>query len=75
MRLAILFLLATMIHVHSVPPNAMVQVKTCSGKWADIYADRRMTVRLPNPFLANSDGSYEFYTPDTCVEAKQWRTK
>jgi hypothetical protein len=73
MKLAILFLLATAIHVESPNPYAMVYVKTCSGAWATIYADKRMTIPLANPLVVNRDGSYDFYTPNQCVKIKEVR--
>lgn len=58
----LLLCLLTALHVHGGSTGYhMVAVKTCSGKWAMIYADKHFTVPMPNPFVSNKDGSYEFY--------------
>jgi hypothetical protein len=67
-------LLLTAIHVYSVQPGyRTIGVRTCSGKWAAIYSDKRMTTPIPNPMLSNADGSYEFYSHETCLDVKEWR--
>lgn len=75
MKRLVVMILATAIHVHSVTPNGMVAVKTCGPKprWAVIYADKRMTIPMANPFVAGSDGSYEFYSPLPCVDVTEWK--
>jgi hypothetical protein len=53
-----------------------VFVKTCEGEWASIYADKKMTILLPNPMVSNADGSYEFYSPSACLsisEERNWK--
>jgi hypothetical protein len=51
----------------------MIAVKTCDGKWARVYADKRMTIPYANPFLSNADGSYSFYSLSECVDVREWK--
>lgn len=55
-------------------PN-MIEVSTCDKKFAVLYADKKMTTPLPNPFLANADGSYTFASPSKCFVVKPWRNR
>lgn len=52
-------------------PDKMVYVRNCSqNKFVLLYSDPSRTLALPNPFLANRDGSYKFYTPNNCVSVE-----
>jgi hypothetical protein len=43
-------------------------VKNCKGKYIAIYADAEKTISIANPMLADSDGSYRFYSRSRCVK-------
>ena len=74
MKGILLVLFLTAIHVHTMSGGYhIISVKTCDGKWADIYADKRMTMRMPNPFVSNADGSYEIHSPDKCIDISEWK--
>jgi len=69
-----ILLLLTAIHFHATSGgNRDIAVKTCDGKWASIYADKRMTIPMANPLVSNADGSFEFYSPNTCLNIKEWK--
>ena len=52
-------------------PSRMVYVRNCAQKkFVLLYSDPSRTLALPNPFLANRDGSYKFYTPNSCISVE-----
>lgn len=53
---------------HQLPTYRYVYVKNCGGEFVPVYADRRLTVPMPNPFIIVD--SYTFYTPSKCVSVE-----
>jgi len=50
------------------PYYQAVFVRDCGGKFVNVYADKAKTIQMPNPFLADADGSYKVYTQGGCLE-------
>jgi hypothetical protein len=54
---------------------AIVYVKSCTvwedeEKFIPIYEDKDLTIRLPNPFIAERDGEYTFFATTSYVNLK-----
>ncbi len=67
--LALLFITQSTVHsgralfnADQTFPYPIIFVHNCAHEYVPIYVDKELTVKLPNPFLGERDGSFAYFT-------------
>ncbi len=52
-----------------IAPYSQVAVKACQFpyKFVAVYADSKLTTPMPNPFIADRNGEFTYFTNQACV--------